>query len=65
LEKILLLTPLQKGRITLAGTQFTFVEADVCNASALESIFNDHIIESFIYYAYLKAAGESVAQPLR
>jgi UDP-glucose 4-epimerase len=49
----------------LAGPNFSFVEADVRSASALDAIFQDHTIEGVIHFAGLKAVGESVAQPVR
>ncbi len=49
----------------LAGPNFTFVQEDVRNASALDQIFQEHAIDGVIHFAGLKAVGESVAQPLR
>ena len=49
----------------LAGPNFTFIQEDVRNASALDQIFQQHTIEGVIHFAGLKAVGESVAQPLR
>ena len=49
----------------LAGTNFTFIQVDVRNASALDQIFQEHAIDGVIHFAGLKAVGESVAQPLR
>jgi UDP-glucose 4-epimerase len=49
----------------LAGKHFTFVQADVRHANALDQIFKDHNIEGVIHFAGLKAVGESVAQPVR
>ena len=49
----------------LAGTNFSFIEADVRNAQALDQIFKEHSIEGVIHFAGLKAVGESVAQPVR
>ena len=54
------------GRIqNLAGPNFTFIQEDVRNATALDAIFKAHTIEGVIHFAGLKAVGESVAQPLR
>ena len=50
---------------TLAGTNYSFIEADVRNAQALDQIFKEHSIEGVIHFAGLKAVGESVAQPVR
>jgi UDP-glucose 4-epimerase len=49
----------------LAGPNFSFIEADVRSASALDAIFQEHTIEGVIHFAGLKAVGESVAQPVR
>jgi UDP-glucose 4-epimerase len=49
----------------LAGPNFSFVEADVRSAIALNAIFQEHSIEGVIHFAGLKAVGESVAQPVR
>jgi UDP-glucose 4-epimerase len=49
----------------LAGPNFTFIQEDVRNASALDQIFQQHTIEGVIHFAGLKAVGESVAQPVR
>jgi UDP-glucose 4-epimerase len=50
---------------TLAGPNFTFIQEDVRNATALDAIFKQHAIEGVIHFAGLKAVGESVAQPIR
>ena len=49
----------------LAGPNFTFIQEDVRNASALDATFKAHAIEGVIHFAGLKAVGESVAQPIR
>ena len=49
----------------LAGPNFTFIQEDVRNGAALDSIFKEHAIEGVVHFAGLKAVGESVAQPLR
>jgi UDP-glucose 4-epimerase len=49
----------------LTGKPLTFIQADVCDAEAMESIFQAHPIEAVIHFAGLKAVGESVEQPLR
>ena len=49
----------------LAGPNFTFIQEDVRNGTALDSIFKEHAIEGVVHFAGLKAVGESVAQPLR
>ncbi len=50
---------------TLCGPRFSFVNADVRNAAALDRILTEHEISGVIHFAGLKAVGESVAQPLR
>jgi len=50
---------------TLCGDRFDFVQADVRDASALNTVFSQHAIQGVIHFAGLKAVGESVAQPLR
>jgi UDP-glucose 4-epimerase len=49
----------------LAGPNFTFIQEDVRNATALDAIFKEHAIEGVIHFAGLKAVGESVTQPIR
>ncbi len=51
------------GRIT--GVQPRLVEADVRDASALDSVFRGGTIDAVMHFAGLKAVGESTAQPLR
>ena len=49
----------------ITGTTIPFVEADLCDAAAVEQIFKQHPdIDSVIHFAGLKAVGESVAKPL-
>ena len=49
----------------ITGTTVPFVEADLCDAAAVEQIFNQYPdIDSVIHFAGLKAVGESVAKPL-
>lgn len=49
----------------IAGRSFDFVEGDVRDRAALETIFVQHGIDVVIHFAGLKAVGESVEQPLR
>ena len=42
-----------------------FVQADVCDAAALDAAFERWPIEAVVHFAALKAVGESVAEPLR
>ena len=49
----------------ITGTTIPFVEADLCDAAAVEQIFNQYPdIDSVIHFTGLKAVGESVAKPL-
>lgn len=49
----------------ITGTTIPFVEADLCDAAAVEQIFAQYPeIDSVIHFAGLKAVGESVAKPL-
>ena len=49
----------------ITGTTIPFVEADLCDAAAVEQIFNQYPdIDSVIHFSGLKAVGESVAKPL-
>jgi UDP-glucose 4-epimerase len=49
----------------LCGSKFSFVQADVRDAAALDRIFAQDQISGVIHFAGLKAVGESVAQPVR
>jgi len=48
----------------ISGKEFTFYNADVCDESAMETIFAAHDFDCVIHFAGLKAVGESVAKPL-
>jgi len=48
----------------ITGKALTFYENDVCDAQALNAIFDQHPISAAIHFAALKAVGESVAQPI-
>ncbi|KAB7711450.1 UDP-glucose 4-epimerase GalE [Plesiomonas shigelloides] len=50
---------------TLTGRSVTFYEADVCDRSALQTIFAQHAIDAVIHFAGLKAVGESAQIPLK
>ena len=41
-----------------------FIEADICDKTALNQIFKQYDINSVIHFAGLKAVGESVEKPL-
>ncbi|WP_084976931.1 UDP-glucose 4-epimerase GalE [Plesiomonas shigelloides] len=49
----------------LTGRSVTFYEADVCDRSALQTIFSQHAIDAVIHFAGLKAVGESTQIPLK
>lgn len=48
----------------LTGKTVKFYEGDVCDAKALEDMFNKESIDAVIHCAALKAVGESVQKPL-
>jgi UDP-glucose 4-epimerase len=49
----------------LAGKPLAFYQADLVDRAALAAVFAAEPIDAVIHFAALKAAGESVAQPLR
>jgi UDP-glucose 4-epimerase len=49
----------------ICGRRPHFYQVDICNQQALEDVFARHDIAAVVYFAGLKAVGESVAQPLR
>ena len=54
------------GRIErIAGRRPGFVEADVRDRDAMQTLFSRHRFDAVIHFAGLKSVGESVAQPLR
>ncbi len=48
----------------LSGREPTFVRASVCDAAAMESVFQRHRIDATVHFAAFKAVGESTAKPL-
>lgn len=48
----------------LAGAPIEFERADVCDAAALDEIFDRHHPAAVVHFAAYKAVGESVSQPL-
>lgn len=42
-----------------------FIKTDLCDKTALETVFKDQGFDAVIHFAGLKAVGESVAEPLR
>jgi UDP-glucose 4-epimerase len=49
----------------ISGKDLTFYEEDLLNKSAIDTIFEDHNIDSVIHFAGYKAVGESVDKPLK
>lgn len=49
----------------LAKQKLHFVQADIRDAAALDTIFKTHAIDAVIHFAGLKAVGESQSQPMR
>ncbi|MDR2590733.1 MAG: UDP-glucose 4-epimerase GalE [Oscillospiraceae bacterium] len=48
----------------LAGRDFTFYEANVCDINKMDEIFSKHKFDCVIHFAGKKAPGESVEKPL-
>ncbi len=48
----------------LAGVEPAFERADVCDAAAMEGVFQRHRIDAAVHFAAFKAVGESTARPL-
>ncbi len=48
----------------LTGKSIKFYEADVCDKSALRTIFSENAVEAVIHFAGYKAVGESVKKPM-
>ena len=48
----------------LGGQKPVFVEADVCDKAAMESVFDTHRIDAVVHFAAHKAVGESTQKPL-
>lgn len=48
----------------IAGKPVPFVEGDIRDRALLDRLFSEHVIDSVIHFAGLKAVGESVKQPL-
>src|SRR4051812_47728038 len=59
-------SPLVLERIErITGKRPHFIEADLCDETALAAVFSNHSYDAVVHFAGLKAVGESVAQPLR
>jgi UDP-glucose 4-epimerase len=48
----------------LSGTAPNFERVDVCDATAMQSLFERHPIQAAVHFAAYKAVGESAAKPL-
>ena len=48
----------------LTGRRVEFIECDLCDAPALNAIFDAHDFDCVLHFAGLKAVGESVEKPL-
>ena len=48
----------------LGGRTPTFEKADVCDATAMQSIFQRHAIDATVHFAALKSVSESTTKPL-
>ncbi len=49
---------------TISGKSVTFIEADICDAVAMDNVFAQHNIDAVVHFAGLKAVGESSQVPL-
>ncbi len=49
---------------TISGDSPDFIQADVCNAAAMESLFAYRRVDAVVHFAAHKAVGESSAKPL-
>lgn len=49
---------------SLTGKKLTFIQGDIRDAAALDSVFAEHQIDAVIHFAGLKAVGESQQVPL-
>lgn len=54
----------ERARKLAGDADIPLVEADLCDASAVDRVFTDYKIHSVIHFAGLKAVGESVGKPL-
>jgi UDP-glucose 4-epimerase len=48
----------------LSGARPDFIQADTCDASAVEAVFAARRIDAVVHFAAFKAVGESTAKPL-
>lgn len=49
---------------TLGGVTPDFIQADVCDAAAIEAVFAREPVDAVVHFAAFKAVGESAAKPL-
>ena len=49
---------------TLGGSEPVFEQIDVCDTSAISSLFSRHRIDAAVHFAAFKAVGESAQKPL-
>jgi len=49
---------------TITGKPVCWYNVDVCDAAALDRVFQEHSFDAVIHFAGYKAVGESVAKPL-
>lgn len=50
-------------KIAQPNDQLTFIEGDIRDTNKLDQLFKDHLFESVIHFAGLKAVGQSVSNP--
>ncbi len=48
----------------IIGKSITFINGDIRDSEKLKEVFSNHIIDSVVHFAGLKAVGESVSKPL-
>ena len=48
----------------IIGKSITFIIGDIRDSEKLKKVFSNHIIDSVVHFAGLKAVGESVSKPL-
>ena len=49
---------------TITGKPVRYYQANVCDAQAMDKIFDEQSIDAVIHFAGFKAVGESVVKPL-
>lgn len=49
---------------SITGVDVPFIEADVSDRNAMDSLFSKHRVDAVVHFAALKAVGESVEKPL-